>query len=83
MGAISKIEPSHFDAGTAYICVDFHMADNRDPWVYKTADFGKIWTKISGDSPTRGPLTYAQVIAENPNKKGMLFVEPATPSITR
>ncbi len=73
MGVISKIEPSHFDAGTAYICVDFHLADNRDPWVYKTTDFGKTWNKISGDLPTRGPLTYARVIAENPNKKGMLF----------
>jgi len=74
MGVISKIEPSHFDAATAYIAVDFHLADNRDPWVTKTADFGKTWTKISGDLPTHGPLTYARVIAENPNKKGMLFV---------
>ncbi|HEX3990539.1 MAG TPA: hypothetical protein VHX39_05125, partial [Acetobacteraceae bacterium] len=73
-GVISKIEPSHFDAGTAYICVDFHLADNRDPWVYKTTDFGKTWTKISGNLPTHGALTYARVIAENPNKKGMLFV---------
>ena len=46
-GVVSKIEPSHFDAGTAYICVDFHLMDNRDPWVYKTTDFGKTWTKIS------------------------------------
>jgi photosystem II stability/assembly factor-like uncharacterized protein len=74
MGVISKIEPSHFDPATAYICVDFHLADNRDPWVYKTSDFGKTWTKISGDLPTHGPLNYARVIAENPNKKGMLFV---------
>ena len=30
-GVVSKIEPSHFDAGTAYIAVDFHLMDNRDP----------------------------------------------------
>src|SRR5207253_9727467 len=35
-------------------------------------DFGKTWTKITGNLP-RGPLAYARVIAENPNKKGMLF----------
>jgi photosystem II stability/assembly factor-like uncharacterized protein len=74
MAVISKIEPSHFDAGTAYICADLHLADNRDPWVYKTIDFGKTWTKINGDLPTGHPLDYARVIAENPNKKGMLFV---------
>ena len=72
-GVVSKIEPSHFDAASAYICVDFHLMDNRDPWVYKTTDFGKTWTKISDGLP-KGPLAYARVIAENPNKKGNLFV---------
>ncbi len=72
-GVVSKIEPSHFDPAAAYVCVDFHMMDNRDPWIYKTTDFGKTWTKISGNLPTGGPLTYARVVAENPNRKGMLF----------
>ena len=74
LAVISKIEPSHFDAGTAYVCADFHLMDNRDPWVYKTTDFGKTWTKINGNLPTGHPLDYARVIAENPNRKGMLFV---------
>jgi len=73
-GVVSRIEPSHFDAGTAYIAVDFHLMDNRDPWVYKTADVGKTWSKISDTLPKGGPLTYARVVAENPNKKGNLFV---------
>ena len=72
-GVVSRIEPSHFDAGTAYICVDYHLMDNRDPWIYKTTDFGKTWSKLSDNLP-KGPLAYARVIAENPNKKGMLFV---------
>jgi photosystem II stability/assembly factor-like uncharacterized protein len=72
-GVVSKIEPSHFDPATAYISVDFHLMDNRDPWVYKTSDFGKTWKKITGNLP-HGPLAYARVVAENPNKKGMLFV---------
>jgi photosystem II stability/assembly factor-like uncharacterized protein len=71
-GVISKIEPSHFDPGTAYICVDYHLMDNRDPWIFKTSDFGKTWTRISDGLP-KGPLAYARVVAENPNKKGMLF----------
>ena len=72
-GVISKIEPSHFDPAAAYICVDFHLMDNRDPWIFKTADYGKTWTKISGDLPTGHPLDYARVVAENPNRKGNLF----------
>jgi photosystem II stability/assembly factor-like uncharacterized protein len=73
MGVVSKIEPSHFDPATAYIAVDFHLADNRDPWLYKTTDYGKTWSRITGDLPTGHTLDYARVIAENPNKKGMLF----------
>ena len=41
LGTITSIAPSSFDAGTAYISVDFHLADNRDPFIYKTTDFGK------------------------------------------
>jgi photosystem II stability/assembly factor-like uncharacterized protein len=71
-GVISKIEPSHFDPNTAYVVVDYHLTDNRDPWIYKTTDLGKTWTRISDGLP-RGPLAYARVVAENPNRKGMLF----------
>jgi photosystem II stability/assembly factor-like uncharacterized protein len=72
LGVVSKIEPSHFDPATAYVAVDLHLMDNRDPYLYKTTDFGQTWTKISGGLP-KGPLAYARVIAENPNRRGMLF----------
>jgi hypothetical protein len=71
-GTISKIQPSFFDPGTAYIAVDYHLMDDRDPYIYKTTDFGKSWTKITGGLP-KGPLAYVRAVAENPNKKGMLF----------
>jgi photosystem II stability/assembly factor-like uncharacterized protein len=73
MAVISKIEPSHFDPATAYICADLHLAENRDPWIYKTTDFGKTWTKITGNLPIGHPLDYARAVAESPNRKGMLF----------
>ena len=71
-GVVSKIEPSHFDPNTAYVVLDYHLQDNRDPWIFKTTDLGKTWTKISDGLP-HGPLAYARVVAENPNRKGMLF----------
>ncbi|MDP2916070.1 MAG: sialidase [Candidatus Aminicenantes bacterium] len=73
-GTVSKIDPSAFDPTTAYIAIDLHLMDNRDPWLFKTADFGVTWTKITGDLPQGHPLDYARVITENPNRKGMLFV---------
>ncbi len=72
-GTVRKIEPSHFDPGTAYAAIDFHLVDNRDPYVYKTTDFGQTWRKISDGLPAGHPLDYAMSIAENPNRRGMLF----------
>ncbi len=72
-GTVRRIEPSHFDPGTAYIAVDFHLNDNREPFLYKTADFGQTWKKISDGLPKNHPLSYAMTVAENPNRRGMLF----------
>jgi len=72
-GTISKIEPSHFDPAAAYIAVDYHLMDDRDPFVYKTTDYGKTWTKISDGLPAGHPLSYVRAITEDPNKKGLLF----------
>jgi photosystem II stability/assembly factor-like uncharacterized protein len=73
LGTITKIEPSHFDAGTAYIAVDFHLVDNREPFIYKTSDFGQTWKKISDGLPSKHPLAYVRAVAEDPNRKGLLF----------
>ena len=71
-GTVTSIEPSHFNPGTAYVSADFHLMDNRDPFIYKTTDFGQTWTKISDGIP-KGELSYVRIIAEDPNCKGLLF----------
>ena len=71
-GTVTSIEPSHFDPGTAYVSVDFHLMDNRDPFIYKTTDFGQSWQLISGGIP-KSELSYVRIIAEDPNCKGLLF----------
>jgi hypothetical protein len=49
-----------------------HLADNRDPFLYKTTDFGQTWSRIDSDLP-RHQLGYVRVVAEDPNQKGLLF----------
>jgi len=71
-GTISNIEPSHFKAGKAYISVDFHQVDNRDPYIYKTSDYGKHWTKIT-DGIKHSMLSYVHNVAEDPHRPGLLF----------
>jgi hypothetical protein len=72
-GTVRKIEPSHFDPATAYVAVDVHMMDDRRPYVYKTTDYGKTWKNVTGDLPNDHPLSYVMAVAENPNRRGMLF----------
>ena len=69
---VSSIQPSFFDAGTAYVSIDRHLLDDSDPYIYKTTDFGKTWTRISNSLP-RSSLSYVLDIAEDPNCKGLLF----------
>jgi hypothetical protein len=71
-GVITSIAPSSFDAGSAYVSIDLHLLDNRDPFIYKTTDFGKSWKRISGDLP-KTELSYVRTIADDPNSAGLLF----------
>ena len=72
-GLVRRIDSSHFDPGTAYMAVDYHLVDMRDPYFVKTTDFGKTWTRIDAGLPKGHPLDYSLSIAENPHRKGMVF----------
>ncbi len=53
--------------------VDFHQMNNRDPFVYKTTNYGKSWTSISSDIPV-SVFSYCHWIHEDPVKKGLLYL---------
>src|SRR5207249_485388 len=72
-GTISNIEPSRFDAATAYLTVDGHQVNNPDPWVYKTTDYGRTW-KLIADGIPKTPLSYAHCVREDPAKQGLLYL---------
>ena len=44
---ISRIEPSHFDPGTAYVALDAHRYDDWKPYLFKTTDYGQTWTNVT------------------------------------
>jgi photosystem II stability/assembly factor-like uncharacterized protein len=73
LGTVSHIEPSRFDANSAYLVVDLHQVNNRDPYVFKTTDLGRSWKKITAGLP-RTPLSYAHVLREDPARRGLLYL---------
>jgi hypothetical protein len=68
---IVRVEPSHFDAGTAYVAVDNHRNDDWTPYLFKTTDYGRSWTSVSGNLPAKGNINAMREDPVNPN---LLFV---------
>jgi photosystem II stability/assembly factor-like uncharacterized protein len=72
-GTVSNIEASRYDAGAAYITVDFHQVNNRDPFDYKTKDYGKTWKLITNGIP-HSMLSYAHCVREDATRAGLLYL---------
>ncbi|HET8769693.1 MAG TPA: hypothetical protein VFM71_01800 [Gemmatimonadaceae bacterium] len=69
-GRVQTIEVSPHRDGSAYVAVLRYQLGDFAPYIYKTTDYGKSWTKIvegiPGDSPTR-------VVREDPVRPGLLY----------
>ena len=72
-GSVRSIAASKWDAATAYITVDAHQENNRDPFVFRTTDFGRSWKLIVSGIP-KSNVSYAKVIIEDPTRRGMLYL---------
>ncbi|MDQ2666634.1 MAG: glycosyl hydrolase [Gemmatimonadota bacterium] len=72
---MSIVEPSHHDAGTVYVAANRYQQDDFKPYLLKTSDFGKSWTRIDAGIPGGA---YTRVIREDPIRKGLLFAGTET-----
>jgi photosystem II stability/assembly factor-like uncharacterized protein len=43
---VNTLEPSRFDAGTAYLAAHRYRLDDYAPYIYETHDYGRHWRKI-------------------------------------
>jgi photosystem II stability/assembly factor-like uncharacterized protein len=72
-GRVQNIEPSPHRAGTAYVAYYRFLLGDFAPYIYRTDDFGKTWTRltdgsngIARDEPTR-------VVREDPDRANLLY----------
>ncbi len=68
---VQSIDPSHFDAGTAFAAFDGHHSGDYRPHVYKTTDLGRTWTDLSSTLPPRG---HVNVVREDRFNRNLLWV---------
>ncbi|WP_350285912.1 hypothetical protein [uncultured Croceitalea sp.] len=64
------IEASTFDKGTAYAVFDGHTMNDKNPYAYKTTDFGKTWSNIITDDV----MGFARNIQEDYVNPDLLFL---------
>jgi len=72
---INSIEPSVFNAGTCYIAGTKYKTGDFTPYLYKTTDYGKSWTKITNGI---NPEHFTRVVREDPKQKGLLYAGTET-----
>ncbi|MGH9593197.1 MAG: WD40/YVTN/BNR-like repeat-containing protein, partial [Bryobacteraceae bacterium] len=72
-GTVMNVEPSNFDAGTAYIAVDLEQVGDYNAYVYETTDFGATWKALGGGVP-KTMNSSAKCVREDPARKGMLYL---------
>ncbi|MEP6922312.1 MAG: glycosyl hydrolase, partial [bacterium] len=72
---INSIEASPTDAASAYVAATMYKWDDFKPYLYKTSDYGKSWTKITSGIPVNA---FTRVIREDPNKRGLLYAGTET-----
>jgi photosystem II stability/assembly factor-like uncharacterized protein len=69
-GRVSQIDASAFSAGAAYISVRRPLLNDFAPYIFKTNDYGRTWTKIV--TGIRADA-YVHAVREDPNRRGLLY----------
>ncbi|MCC7194351.1 MAG: glycosyl hydrolase [Gemmatimonadaceae bacterium] len=67
---VSQVDASSFDDGTAYFSARRPLMGDKAPYLYRTHDYGKTWTKIVNGIRADD---YMHAIREDPTRKGLLY----------
>ncbi|MEM9824599.1 MAG: glycosyl hydrolase, partial [Bacteroidota bacterium] len=72
---INSIEASPYEDGGAYLAATLYKSGDFKPYLYKTSDYGKTWTKI-----TKGidEEHFTRVIRADPKRPGLLYAGTET-----
>ncbi|NOS92904.1 MAG: glycosyl hydrolase [Cyclobacteriaceae bacterium] len=68
---VAIIDESRHKAGTAYVAAFRYQVDDRQPYVFRTTDFGKTWTKIVNGIKDGH---FSRSIREDHVRPGLLFL---------
>jgi hypothetical protein len=68
---IAQIKASNKNEGTAYVVANDYRRFNYSPYVFKTTNYGKSWTRIVDEKDVN---SFALSIVEDPETENLLFL---------
>lgn len=74
MNGVACVEASRSEAGEAYVVFAGSFETQASPFLFRTRDFGKTWTRIVAGLPENEPAgSAASAVRSDPLRKGLLF----------
>ncbi|MFT6839527.1 MAG: photosystem II stability/assembly factor-like uncharacterized protein [Candidatus Azotimanducaceae bacterium] len=67
---INSIEIDPFEPGGAYLAATRYKSDDFTPYLYKTSNWGRSWTRINRGIPDN---EFTRVVRADPVRRGLLF----------
>ncbi len=68
---IPQIRASRYSAGEAFVIANDYRRGNMKPYIFRTTDFGKTWTRIVDEKKVTG---YALCLQQDPVEPNLIFV---------
>jgi photosystem II stability/assembly factor-like uncharacterized protein len=72
-GRVQTIEPSPRRAGSAYVAIYRYLLGDFAPYIYRTNDYGKTWTRLTDGTNGIAKDEPARVVREDPERDGLLY----------
>jgi hypothetical protein len=71
---VNRVEVSTHAPGRAFVAVQRYRMDDFAPYIWRTDDYGRTWTRL-GTGPGGLPADhFVRVVREDPERKGLLYV---------
>lgn len=72
---VNSIDLSPHDKGTAYVAATMYKHNDFKPYLYRTSDYGRTWTKIVNGIPDGA---FTRVVREDTARRGVLYAGTET-----
>jgi len=68
---IPQVKASRYNAAEAFVVANDYRRGNFTPFIFRTTDFGKTWTRLVDEKKVRG---YALSMIQDPSEPNLIFV---------